>query len=66
MGGVHGARHVDRILPVGMTVAMWMVWSLALLMTGIGMWGQYWYDKAHRQADAIAFMIEEEIDSEVP
>lgn len=46
--------------------AMWMVWSLALIMTGLGMWGQYWYDKAHRQADAIAFMLEEEIDSEVP
>jgi hypothetical protein len=33
-------------------------------MTGLGMWGQYWYDKASRQADAIAFMLEEEIDSE--
>lgn len=42
-------------------LAMWTVWSLALIMTGIGMWGQYWYDKAQRQADAIAFMLEEEI-----
>lgn len=44
-------------------LAMWTVWSLALIMTGIGMWGQYWYDKARRQADAIAFMLEEEINS---
>ena len=41
-----------------------MVIFLVLILVGVALWGQYWYDKAHRQADAIAFMLEEEIDSE--
>jgi hypothetical protein len=41
-----------------------MVWSLALIMTGIAIWGQYWYDKAHRLSDAIQFMIEEEVEEQ--
>lgn len=38
-----------------------MVIFLVLILVGVAMWGQYWYDRAHRLMDAMAFMIEEEI-----
>ncbi len=38
-----------------------MIYFLIVLIVLLAMWGQYWYDKAQRQADAIAFMLEEEI-----
>ena len=41
-----------------------MVIFLVLLLVVTTAWGQYWYDKAHRQADAIAFMIEQEVDEQ--
>lgn len=34
---------------------------LVLILVPVAMWGQYWYDRAHRLMDAMAFMIEEEI-----
>lgn len=37
---------------------------LVLILVGVAMWGQYWYDRAHRLMDAMAYMIEEEVDSE--
>lgn len=39
-----------------------MVISLVLILVGVAMWGQYWYDRAHRLMDAMAYMIEEEVD----
>lgn len=39
-----------------------MVIFLVLILVGVAMWGQYWYDRAHRLMDAMAYMIEEEIE----
>ena len=37
--------------------------DLALIVgaVALGMWGQYWRDKAKRQQDAIEFMLEDEV-----
>lgn len=32
-----------------------------ILILATALWGQYWRDKAHRLADAIEFMVAEEI-----
>lgn len=36
-----------------------IMWVTTLL---VAVWGQHWYDKAQRQADAIAYMLEEQVD----
>lgn len=41
---------------------MVMLWITSLILVAVAMWGQYWYDRARRLQDAIAYMIEEEID----
>lgn len=41
-----------------------MVILLTLILVGVAMWGQYWYDRAHRLMDAMEYMIEEEVDNE--
>lgn len=39
-----------------------MVIFLVLILMAVAMWGQYWYDRAHRLMDAMQYMIEEEVD----
>jgi hypothetical protein len=39
-----------------------VIYFLITLLVATTAWGQYWYDKARRQADAIAFMIEQEVE----
>lgn len=41
-------------------LAIWFIWSLTFVMIGVAMWGQYWYDRAHRLMDAVEYMTEEE------
>lgn len=38
-------------------------WTLVAALVAATGWGQYWYDRAHRLADAIQFMVEEEINN---
>lgn len=40
-----------------------MLYFLIILLVAVTAWGQYWYDKARRQADAIQYMLEEEINN---
>ena len=37
-----------------------MDYFLVLVLIGVAMWGQYWYDKAHRVSDAMMYMLEQE------
>lgn len=41
-----------------------MLILLVLLLVVTTAWGQYWYDRARRLADAIEYMIEEEMDEQ--
>lgn len=41
-----------------------MNYFLVLVVVAVSIWGQYWYDRAHRLADAMAYMIEQETESE--
>lgn len=40
-----------------------MDYFLIILLVAVAIWGQYWYDRAHRLADAMAYMIEEEMEN---
>jgi hypothetical protein len=37
---------------------------LVIILVGVAMWGQYWYDRAKRLQDAIAFMVDEEVNDD--
>ena len=37
---------------------------LVVTLVGVAMWGQHWYDQAHRLKDTIMFMVEDEAEAE--
>lgn len=41
-----------------------LLWLTMVILVGVAMWGQYWYDRAHRLMDAMTYMIEEEVSDE--
>lgn len=41
-----------------------LLWLTMVILVGVAMWGQYWYDRAHRLMDAMTYMIEEEVGDE--
>lgn len=41
-----------------------MVTFVLFVLVAVGMWGQYWYDRAHRLQDTITYMVMEEIEEE--
>lgn len=41
-----------------------MDYFLVLVVVAVSIWGQYWYDKAHRVQDAMMFMLEQDEETE--
>lgn len=39
-----------------------LLWVTMMILVGVAVWGQHWYDRAHRLMDAMQYMIEEEVD----
>lgn len=37
-----------------------MVTFVMFVLVGVAMWGQHWYDRAHRLQDTITYMVMEE------